>query len=124
MIPATYEIGLSNCTFHAFHGVLDAEKTLGQRFHVDVMLTVRASAALERDEIRGSVHYGEVFAEVERVVTHTRRDLIEALAFDVARALLERFPAVLSAQIAVRKPSVPIAGVLDHAEVRIRLDRP
>ena len=119
-----YEITLANCCFHAHHGVLAEETALGQRFHLDVVLAVEVPReALERDEVEGTVHYGEAFALVERIVTTTRRDLIETLALDVCRELLRTFPPIAAATVTVRKPAVPIAGILDHAGVTVSLDR-
>ncbi|PZO80546.1 MAG: dihydroneopterin aldolase [Mesorhizobium amorphae] len=108
-----------NCGFFARHGVLDAEAELGQRFFLDVELTVDAPRALEEDAIAGTVHYGEAYAVVAEVVTERRFKLIEALAHAVGTALRARFPAISRAQVTVRKPSVPIAGLLDHAEVTV-----
>ena len=119
----TYTIRLANCTFHAHHGVLQEEATLGQRFHVDVAMEVAGTAALVTDEVSGTVHYGEAFALVERIVTRTRRNLIEALANDVCVALLEAFESIEGLEVTVRKPSVPIAGILDHASVTVRRTR-
>lgn len=119
----TYTIRLTNCVFHAHHGVLEEEARLGQRFHLDIGMEVEAAAALVNDEVSTTVHYGEVFALAERIVTGTRRNLIETLAHDVGRAVLDGFAAVRRIEVAIRKPSVPIEGVLDHAEVIVRLDR-
>lgn len=114
-----YTITLKNCAFFARHGVLEAEKVLGQRFFVDATLEVDGGNALHSDEVEDTVHYGEAFVVIEQIVTGTRRKLIETLAMDVAIALCQRFSQIRQVEIAVRKPSAPIAGVLDHAEVRV-----
>lgn len=115
----TYEIFLKNCAFFGRHGVLAEEEVLGQRFYVDALLTVRDGGALESDAVEATVDYGEVFAEIERLVTGERTRLIEALALRIARRLRRRFPAILRAAITVRKPGAPVAGVLDHVEVTV-----
>ncbi|OLP61395.1 dihydroneopterin aldolase [Xaviernesmea oryzae] len=121
--PRTYVITLANCAFFARHGVLAEETRLGQRFFVDCELEVEAGTALTDDRIEGTVHYGLVFEAIEAVVTGTRRNLIETLAHDVARRLLSDFQQVRRARITLRKPSVPIAGILDHAQVTVELVR-
>ncbi|OHV81124.1 dihydroneopterin aldolase [Rhizobium sp. LCM 4573] len=115
----TYTITLKNCSFFARHGALEQEEFLGQRFFVDVVMEVDADEALDTDDVAKTVHYGTAFQIVEKVVTTQRRKLIEALARDVALALCERFPQIRRTAITVRKPSVPIPGILDHAEVRV-----
>lgn len=118
-----YEIRLTNCAFFARHGVFDEEQTLGQRFFVDAVLHVEPDAgALEEDRIDGTVDYGAVFSEIERIVTGERRYLVEALALEIARAMCARFAPVRRADITVRKPQAPVAGILDHIEVRVICD--
>ena len=112
-----YTISMKNCAFFARHGVHAEEEFLGQRFYVDALLDVEPGDALENDEIEGTVDYGKAFQVIEKIVTGERRFLIEALALRVARALRERFPQIKRAQITVRKPNAPVAGVLDHVEV-------
>lgn len=114
-----YVIRLKNCAFFARHGVLDEEETLGQRFYVDAALTVEPGQALVDDSIEGTVNYGVAFAVIEKIITGERRFLIEALALEVAKALTTRFPQIRKAEITVRKPNAPVAGVLDHVEVTV-----
>ena len=115
----TYTITLKNCAFFGRHGVLDQENTLGQRFFVDAAMEVEAGDALETDLVEQTVDYGLAFALIERVVTGQQRKLIETLAFDIAKALCARFAQIRHVEITVRKPSAPVQGVLDHAEVRV-----
>ncbi len=114
-----YVIRLKNCSFYANHGVFDEEKALGQRFHVDVELRVNALQGLENDDIGSTIDYGTVFALIEQIVSGQRRFLIESLALDIAKALCRRFDQVEAANVAIRKPNVPIRGVLDHVEVEV-----
>lgn len=114
-----YTIFMKNCAFFARHGVHDEEEFLGQRFYVDALLDVDPGNALETDEIEGTVDYGKAFTVIEKIVTGERRYLIEALALQVAQALREKFPQIKRAQITVRKPNAPVAGVLDHVEVTV-----
>lgn len=114
-----YQIVLRNCAFFARHGVLGEEEVLGQRFFVDVEMEVEAPEALEDDAVAKTVDYGDAFKLVEATVTGARRYLIEALANDICKALLARYAPICRVAITVRKPSAPIAGILDHAEVTV-----
>ncbi len=114
-----YLIRMKNCAFFARHGVFDEENALGQRFYVDAELTVDPGEALDNDAIEGTVDYGTAFQVIEKIITGKRRFLIEALALDVAKALLARFPQIKRAAITVRKPNAPVPGVLDHVEVTL-----
>ena len=114
-----YLIRMKNCAFFARHGVHDEEEALGQRFYVDAALTVDPGSALDNDAIEGTVDYGVAFGVIQKIITGKRRFLIEALALDVAKALVKRYPQITSAEITVRKPNAPVAGVLDHVEVTV-----
>jgi len=116
---ATYTIRMVNCAFFARHGIMDEEERLGQRFYVDAELRVEPGRALEEDAIEDTVDYGVAFEVIEAIVTGKRRFLIEALALECAKALVERYPQIRSAAITIRKPNAPVPGVLDHAEVTI-----
>lgn len=112
-----YTIRMMNCAFFAHHGVFAEEEKLGQRFYVDAVLTVDPGTALESDDIDGTVHYGIAFKLIEKIVTGQRRYLIETLALDIAKALSAEFKQIKRAEITVRKPHAPVAGVLDFVEV-------
>lgn len=115
-------ISLRNMAFFAYHGVAPTEKLQGQRFFVDVDLFLDLSRAGAHDDIKSTVDYEGIFGVVKDHVEGKRFHIIEALADTVARSLLAEFP-VERVTIRVRKPSVPIQGILDYTEVEITRDR-
>lgn len=114
-----YMIRLRNCAFFAHHGALAPEEELGQRFFVDVDFAVDAPEALVSDDVTKTVHYGEVFKLMQKIITGRRFDLIEALAHAIGTQLLETFPQIVRVEITVRKPSAPIKGILDSVSVTV-----
>ena len=111
---------LRNMTFHARHGLLPEEARLGQRFEVDVELRLDLRAAGERDDPERTVDYAAVYDLVAQVVKGEKRyGLVEALAEAVAAALGERFEALTSARVVVRKPNPPVDGHFEGLEVEI-----
>ncbi len=118
-----YVIKLQNCAFFARHGVYSEEEKLGQRFFVDAKLTVECGNGLANDDIEGTVDYGAVFSLIEKIVTGTRRYLIEALALDISREVFKNFENVELVSITIRKPNAPVQGILDHVEVTIDQSR-
>lgn len=106
--------------FYAFHGVNPEERALGQRFTVDVALTVDLRRAGQSDDLVDTVSYSDVFKLVRRIVEGEPRNLIEAVAEELAAGILARFPAVERATVTVRKPEAPLRGaILDAAGVRV-----
>jgi dihydroneopterin aldolase len=111
-------ISLKNMAFFAYHGMAPTEKLQGQRFFVDVDLYLDLEKAGEGDDIKRTVDYEGIFNSVKDHVEGKRFHIIEALAEAVATTLLSEYP-VDSVTVRVRKPSVPIHGILDYTEVEI-----
>ena len=123
----TDRILLEGLAFYAYHGVRSEEKTLGQRFELDLALELDLQRAGSLDDLSLTVDYGEVYRLVREQVESTSRDTLEAVAEQVAAALLQRFPSVEAVSVRVKKPSVPLPGAhLAWAAVEInrRRDEP
>ena len=73
-------IRLRGLQFFAYHGVMDEEKTLGQRFFVDVDLMRDLSLAGQSDQVQDTINYAEVYQVIKLIVTEERYHLIERLA--------------------------------------------
>lgn len=111
-------ISLKNMVFFGYHGVLPAEQELGQRFMIDVCLHTDLAPAGQADDLALTVNYAEVYDIIKDITENRRFKLIEALAQQIAAVILESFP-VQKVAVTVRKPSAPVAGILDYAEVSI-----
>jgi len=122
--PATDEILLEGMRFYAYHGVNPEERALGQRFTVDVVLAVDLRRPGQSDDLADTVSYSAVYKVVRGIVEGPPRQLIEAVAEEIAAAILTEFPLVARVIVTVRKPEVPMKGsMLDAAGVRIRRSR-
>ena len=109
--------------FYAFHGVNPEEKILGQRFEVDVALSVDTRAAGLSDDLGQTINYAQVYKVVRRIVEEERFDLIEALAETLATQIGKQFGPD-AVRICVRKPHVPLKGSrLDYVAVDIERSR-
>jgi len=117
---ATDEILLEGMRFYAYHGVNAEERTLGQRFTVDVAMAVDLRPGGRSDDIRDTVSYSAVYKLVRRIVEGEPRNLIEAVAEEIAATILLEHPTVARVSVTVRKPEAPLKGaMLDAAGVRI-----
>ena len=111
-------IRLCNMQFYGRHGVNPEEQVLGQRFEVDVDLRVDTRPAALQDDLRLTINYAQVYKAVKQIVEEERFDLIETLAETIAMHIGHQF-APESVRVCVRKPHVPIKGVLDYVAVDI-----
>lgn len=108
---------------HAFHGHFEHERRVGQMFVIDLSLTLDVSAAAARDALKATVDYGAVVETTRRVFSGPPRKLVEAVAYDIAQALLDGFPPLESVVVRVGKTAPPIAATLDVAGVEIEVTR-
>jgi dihydroneopterin aldolase len=116
------KIILKGMVFRGRHGVHSAERELGQRFEVDVELGLDLSRAMTSDALTDTVDYIKFYTLVREEVEDHQYLLLEALAGAILRRLLQNLP-VHSVLVRVRKPQVPLRGILTHAAVEVRRTR-
>lgn len=114
---------MKNLAFFGYHGVMEEEKTLGQKFFLDIEIYSDLLKAGKSDEVEDTVHYGEVYNNIKNIVENKRFKLIEALAENIAEVILEEFIKVQEINIVVRKPEAPVPGIFDYVGVEIRRSR-
>ena len=102
-------------------GVTAAERRARRPVILDLEVEYDLRLAGASDRIGQTLHYKRIFEVVEDVAANQQHKLVEALGDRIARAVLGRFPAE-AVTVTVRKPT-PIAGVLQHAGIRIRRSR-
>lgn len=114
-------ITLTGLRVRGHHGVLPAERRDGQDFLVDAVLELDLAAAARSDDVRDTVHYGELAERLAAVVAGEPVDLIETLAERLAAVCLAD-PRVRGAEVTVHKPAAPIP--LAFADVAVTVVRP
>lgn len=102
------------------HGVHAFEREQGQDFIVDIALDLDLAPAARSDDVRATVHYGELADRLAEVVSGEPVNLIETLADRLAAACLadER---VVAVTVTVHKPQAPIRH--RFADVAVTLTR-
>lgn len=111
-------IALSGMRFFGYHGALAEERERGQEFVVDIdMLTDLRPAGLS-DRLDDTVDYREAYAAARAVVEGPAKQLLEAVAEEIASRILalDRVEAVT---VRLRKPAVKLPGPVDHSAVEI-----
>ncbi len=113
----TAKIHLKNMLFYGYHGDLAEENTLGQRFIVDLTLALDIAEVARTDALEATVDYVAVHEVCRKLVEEERVRMIETLAARIAERLLKGFPRLTAVDVTVKKPSVPMKGVLDYVAV-------
>ena len=109
-------IRIVNMTFYGHHGVEESERELGGHFALDLELYLDLEPAGRTDDLTKTMDYKAVYDLVRTVEGRRRYQLLEALAHDVAEAVLANF-AVQEVVVRARKQSVPLGGLIDYIEV-------
>ena len=114
-------LGVYGLRFQGRHGALDGEQDTARPFEVDVVLHAALAAAAGADELEATADYRTVAELARAVVQGPSVKLIETLAGDIARDVLDATdPAVVDAvEVSVRKPDAPLDVELDTVEVTL-----
>ena len=116
-------IRLNKMAFYGYHGVSAAEKETGRRFEVDCELETDLASPGDSDSLSDTIDYVAVYQTVKEIVEGKAFSLIERLAIDITKALLEQFP-IFRATVRVRKMIPPIAGNIDNIEIEVTRRQP
>ncbi|XP_065856921.1 dihydroneopterin aldolase 2-like [Euphorbia lathyris] len=110
---------LRGLKFHGFHGVKPAERTLGQKFLIDVDAWMDLRAAGKSDQLSDTISYTDIYRIVKGIVEGTPQNLLESVAEQIASSTLTKHPRISAVRVKVGKPHVAVHGPLDYLGVEI-----
>ena len=114
---------LNNMLFYAYHGALEEERALGQSFQVDVEVKGDFARRESADDLHWTVDYTLLYRAVAEIFQSRGFQLLETIAATIARGLLEKFQPIQEVTVRVRKPNVPMGGLLENVEVEVTRQR-
>jgi 7,8-dihydroneopterin aldolase/epimerase/oxygenase len=118
--PCVVSVRGLECFGH--HGVLPAERELGQRFLVDLDVEIERCGATETDDLAETVDYAALADAVAAIVEGPPDRLLERLAARIAERVL-REPLASAVTVTVRKPHVALARPVRETAVTLRRSR-
>jgi dihydroneopterin aldolase len=110
-------IFITGVVIHARHGVMDHEIEVGQRFVIDLELSIDLSDSSRTDRLVDTVSYSSVVATATAAFKNANYKLLERAAGAVADAVLAMFARVSAVKITVHKPHAPIAAIFEDVGV-------
>ncbi len=113
------KIRLNSMLFYAHHGALEEERSLGQQFEVDVEACGDFSRHVGSDDLHWTVDYTLLYRAVAELFNAQNFQLLETCAGTLADELLKRFEMIEQVIVRVRKPHVPMGGLLKGVEVEV-----
>ncbi len=114
-------IFVTGLLIHAHHGVMKHESRVGQRFVLDLELSIDLADAARSDKLADTVSYASIVETATAAFGARSYKLVEAAAGAVADAILAAFPRIGSVRVTVHKPHAPIAATF--ADVGVTLVR-
>ena len=112
------KITIKGIHFHGYHGIHSAERKIGQKYEVDLEISLDLSTAGKNDDLTKTIDYAKIVDMVLEIGTKRSFHLFEALAESIATQILTQTLAV-KVQIAVKKLSPPIEIPINYAGVEI-----
>lgn len=117
------KITLKNLSFYGYHGALPEENRLGQKFNLDIELYLDLKEVGEKDDLSYGISYVDIFNIAQEKCEKNRYNLIETLAENICKDILNFSTKIQEIVIKVRKPQAPVPGIFDYFEVEIRRKR-
>lgn len=111
------KIIIEDLEIYGYHGVMEEEKQLGQRFLLSLVLYGPFINAENDDNIENTIHYGEVCHFVTSEFNKKKFNLIESVADYICTQTLLTFNKIERVDVQVKKPWAPIGLPLKYASV-------
>ncbi|MFT3753973.1 MAG: dihydroneopterin aldolase [Paludibacter sp.] len=112
------KISLENMEFHAFHGCLEHEQTLGNTFIVSVTMELDTSRSGKTDELDHTLNYQLVYDVIAGQMEMPSK-LIEHVAQRILDSLVEGFPQIHNLNVKLSKMNPPLGGKVEKVTIEL-----
>ena len=112
------KIQLEKLEFYAKHGCHKEERTVGNRYSIDLSLEMDLSQAIVDDKLSSTVDYEEIYKVVKKVMSE-EANLLEYLAGKIIKELKTHFIQIRNIEVKISKHNPPINGICKRATVLI-----
>ena len=113
------QLRIKDLEVYAYHGLFGAEKELGQRFVLDLILDYDMTRAAKTGDLTASIHYGELAQDLTHWCQESKEDLIETLAYKLIDRIFLTHPLVQKVSLEVKKPWAPVPLPLETCSVKL-----
>ncbi|MFY7825994.1 MAG: dihydroneopterin aldolase [Flectobacillus sp.] len=111
-------IELEGLEFFAYHGYYEEERKIGNRYQIDVKITVDFSSAAQNDKLKDTVNYEDLYRIIAGVM-QIKSKLLEHVGQLIIDEVRKIYPNVHEVQVGVSKFNPPIGGVCTRAKVTV-----
>lgn len=112
------KIILENMEFHAYHGCLEHEKTLGNTFLLSLSMKLNTEKAGQTDMLDDTLNYQAVY-DVVKSEMEVRSNLIEHAAQRILDAVVKQFPQIKTVKLKLSKLAPPLGGKVEAVTIKL-----
>ena len=101
-------VHLHNVLFHAYHGIHDEEKILGNEYELSADILFQ-----EEDEVINSIHQTINYVDVYKIINHRMKipsSLLESVVMDIGHSIKKEYDNVRSISIHLKKLHPPVTA--------------
>ena len=113
-------IYLKNVRFHAYHGVLQQERIVGNDYVVNLVVDYDFTSAMETDELFATINYAELYEIIKEEMAISSK-LLEHVVGRIGKRLFSEYSAIRQIQLAITKENPPFGADCDGAGVEVVL---
>lgn len=115
-------ITLENMEFHAYHGCLEHEQTLGNTFIVNVCMELDTTQAGKTDVLEHTLNYQLVYDVIKEQMEIPSK-LIEHVGQRILDSLWGDFPQIQSLNVKLSKLNPPLGAKVDRVTIELNQKR-
>ena len=116
------KIILEGLKFFAYHGFYEEERKIGNRYGVDLTVSLNFEQAAEADRIKATVNYESLYKIVKEEMDMTSK-LLEHIGLRIVKGVFDNYEAVLEVEVTIRKFNPPVGGVCKSSAIYIQKSR-
>jgi dihydroneopterin aldolase len=102
--------------FHAYHGVYEEERSIGNRFCVDVKFEANLIKAAATDAIEDTINYEIIYEIVASEMSITSK-LLENVTERIFAKIKSEFPHISALSVKITKNNPPLKGKVQKVSV-------
>jgi dihydroneopterin aldolase len=110
-------------SFHAFHGILEVERELGQILSVDVTVEFDDDHSNVNPKAEPFVRDADIFEISRNVVMETKYKSIVSLASKIAHDVMAEYASAESATVSITRKQLFIPGSVDSNVAEVTYNR-
>lgn len=112
------KLNLNGMMFYAFHGCLEHEKVVGNRFQVDFECEYDMLKCAQSDNLEDALNYAALYEVIKEEMAKPS-NLLENVAYRILEAVKSHFPTIENEKVTVTKFNPPLDGAVQSSSITL-----